>query len=151
MVNLGGSKVSLERIEEDLMSFGGIRDAAAFTYQNQLGINQLSGAVVWSENVERLCQARAAQAPGEPCRSCSSAASVCRTGSDSSQSHGQDRPRKPEVARDEYDHESGLAPQMVHAGLPIYSLGVRIPIYSGQVFRLEAGHRSDLKPATIPK
>jgi len=28
---------------------------------------------------------------------------------------------------------------------------VRIPIYSGQVFRLEAGHRSDLNPATIPK
>jgi hypothetical protein len=28
---------------------------------------------------------------------------------------------------------------------------VRIPIYSGRVFRREAGHRSDLKPATIPK
>ncbi|MGY4501088.1 hypothetical protein ACVWYH_005019 [Bradyrhizobium sp. GM24.11] len=28
---------------------------------------------------------------------------------------------------------------------------MRIPIYSGRVFRLEAGHRSDLKPATIPK
>jgi UDP-glucose-4-epimerase GalE len=28
---------------------------------------------------------------------------------------------------------------------------MRIPIYSGQVFRREAGHRSDLKPATIPK
>ncbi|MHC2382739.1 hypothetical protein ACVIU7_009686 [Bradyrhizobium liaoningense] len=31
------------------------------------------------------------------------------------------------------------------------ALEVRIPIYSGRVFRLEAGHRSDLKPATIPK
>src|SRR5260370_2755919 len=30
-------------------------------------------------------------------------------------------------------------------------LSVRIPIYSGRVFRREAGHRSDLKPATIPK
>lgn len=28
---------------------------------------------------------------------------------------------------------------------------VRIPIYSGRVFQLEAGHRSDLKPSTIPK
>ncbi|MET4449550.1 D-amino-acid dehydrogenase [Bradyrhizobium sp. GM2.2] len=28
---------------------------------------------------------------------------------------------------------------------------LRIPIYSGRVFRLEAGHRSDLEPATIPK
>jgi hypothetical protein len=28
---------------------------------------------------------------------------------------------------------------------------LRIPIYSGRVFRREAGHRSDLKPATIPK
>ncbi|WP_247567292.1 hypothetical protein [Bradyrhizobium sp. 151] len=28
---------------------------------------------------------------------------------------------------------------------------MRIPIYFGRVFRLEAGHRSDLKPATIPK
>jgi non-heme chloroperoxidase len=31
------------------------------------------------------------------------------------------------------------------------SIKVRIPIYSGRVFRREAGHRSDLKPATIPK
>jgi len=30
-------------------------------------------------------------------------------------------------------------------------VGVRIPIYSGRVFRREAGRRSDLKPATIPK
>jgi hypothetical protein len=29
--------------------------------------------------------------------------------------------------------------------------GLRIPIYSGRVFRREAGPRSDLKPATIPK
>jgi hypothetical protein len=28
---------------------------------------------------------------------------------------------------------------------------LRIPIYAGRVFRFEAGHRSDLKPATIPK
>ena len=28
--------------------------------------------------------------------------------------------------------------------------GVRIPIHSGRVFRREAGHRSDLIPATIP-
>ena len=27
---------------------------------------------------------------------------------------------------------------------------VRIPIHSGRVFRREAGHRSDLMPATIP-
>ena len=30
-------------------------------------------------------------------------------------------------------------------------VNVRIPIYSGRVFRREAGHRSDLKPSTIPK
>lgn len=28
--------------------------------------------------------------------------------------------------------------------------GLRIPIHSGRVFRREAGHRSDLIPATIP-
>lgn len=28
---------------------------------------------------------------------------------------------------------------------------LRIPIYSGRVFRFEAGHRSDMKPATVPK
>jgi hypothetical protein len=28
---------------------------------------------------------------------------------------------------------------------------VRIPTQSGHRFRFEAGHRSDLKPATIPK
>lgn len=33
----------------------------------------------------------------------------------------------------------------------IASQSVRIPIYSGRVFRSEAGPRSDLKPATIPK
>jgi hypothetical protein len=27
---------------------------------------------------------------------------------------------------------------------------VRIPIYSGQVFRREAGHHSEMKPAAIP-
>jgi hypothetical protein len=32
-----------------------------------------------------------------------------------------------------------------------HSVTVRIPIYSGRVFRREAGHRSDLKPSTIPK
>jgi len=31
------------------------------------------------------------------------------------------------------------------------AMRLRIPIYSGRVFRREAGHRSDLKPATIPK
>jgi acyl-CoA hydrolase len=35
--------------------------------------------------------------------------------------------------------------------LPLLQAGMRIPIYSGRVFRREAGHRSDLKPATIPK
>ncbi|MHC2696867.1 hypothetical protein ACVME9_009412, partial [Bradyrhizobium liaoningense] len=35
--------------------------------------------------------------------------------------------------------------------LSLRMVEVRIPIYSGRVFRLEAGHRSDLKPATIPK
>jgi hypothetical protein len=34
---------------------------------------------------------------------------------------------------------------------PCNRAGLRIPIYSGRVFRSEAGHRSDLKPATIPK
>jgi hypothetical protein len=29
--------------------------------------------------------------------------------------------------------------------------GLRIPIQSGRVFRLEAGHRSGVKPATIPR
>jgi hypothetical protein len=37
----------------------------------------------------------------------------------------------------------------VHANL--LKAGMRIPIYSGRVFRREAGPRSDLKPATIPK
>jgi hypothetical protein len=35
--------------------------------------------------------------------------------------------------------------------LALSVVSLRIPIYSGQVFRREAGHRSDLKPATIPK
>jgi hypothetical protein len=35
--------------------------------------------------------------------------------------------------------------------VPLTARTLRIPIYSGRVFRREAGHRSDLKPATIPK
>ncbi|MEQ1956334.1 hypothetical protein [Mesorhizobium sp. CN2-181] len=31
-----------------------------------------------------------------------------------------------------------------------FAFGLRIPTLSGQVFQLEAGHRSDVKPATIP-
>ncbi|MGY4408292.1 hypothetical protein ACVWW4_000028 [Bradyrhizobium sp. LB7.1] len=45
-----------------------------------------------------------------------------------------------------------LRPRQHYAGsAPVYDVRMRIPIYSGRVFRLEAGHRSDLKPATIPK
>ena len=33
----------------------------------------------------------------------------------------------------------------------VTSRGLRIPTQSGHRFRFDAGHRSDLKPATIPK
>jgi hypothetical protein len=61
-----------------------------------------------------------------------------------SQSSGQTRrwgglknnkPMLPKVAA----NLSGLLPKL------------RIPIQSGRVFRLEAGHRSGVKPATIPR
>ena len=54
VVNLGGSKVSLERIEAVLTSFVNVEDAGAFTFQNQMGINQLAGAVVWSRDTDRV-------------------------------------------------------------------------------------------------
>lgn len=51
-----------------------------------------------------------------------------------------------------------LRQRFVEEGLPAalspYRIGkrlyLRIPIQSGQVFRCEAGHRSGMKPATIP-
>ncbi|MDH2348696.1 hypothetical protein [Bradyrhizobium sp. SSUT77] len=45
---------------------------------------------------------------------------------------------------------AGIVSHFVIDAIP-HSDYLRIPIYSGRVFRLEAGHRSDLKPATIPK
>jgi hypothetical protein len=40
--------------------------------------------------------------------------------------------------------------EVVNALLYMASSGVRIPTLSGQAFQLEAGRRSDVKPATIP-
>jgi hypothetical protein len=44
-----------------------------------------------------------------------------------------------------------LRPEILNRQEALKLAQVRIPIYSGRVFRREAGHRSDLKPSTIPK
>ncbi|MBU6358370.1 MAG: hypothetical protein KJS79_16835 [Rhodospirillales bacterium] len=44
----------------------------------------------------------------------------------------------------------GIYDNMKTAVEAIFTGKVRIPIEAGQVFRGEAGHRSDLKPAGIP-
>ena len=46
VLNLGGDKVSPERIEQALASFAGVQQAAAFTVANAAGIDELAVAVV---------------------------------------------------------------------------------------------------------
>jgi acyl-CoA synthetase (AMP-forming)/AMP-acid ligase II len=46
VLNLGGDKVSPERIEQVLASFAGVREAAAFAVTNAAGIEELAVAIV---------------------------------------------------------------------------------------------------------
>jgi acyl-CoA synthetase (AMP-forming)/AMP-acid ligase II len=46
VLNLGGDKVSAERIEQVLMTFAGVQQAAAFTVRNGAGVDELAAAVV---------------------------------------------------------------------------------------------------------
>jgi acyl-coenzyme A synthetase/AMP-(fatty) acid ligase len=47
VINLGGDKVSPERVEAVLTAFAPVRDAAAFAVVTQLGVQILGGAIVW--------------------------------------------------------------------------------------------------------
>lgn len=53
VINLGGDKVSPEKIELALVDFPPVRDAGAFTLQTPMGIDRIMGAIVWNENVDR--------------------------------------------------------------------------------------------------
>jgi acyl-CoA synthetase (AMP-forming)/AMP-acid ligase II len=46
VINLGGDKVSPEKIEAALMSCPGIKDAAVFSYPNAMGVEEIWAAVV---------------------------------------------------------------------------------------------------------
>lgn len=50
VINLGGDKISPEKLELAIVGCPGIRDAAVFTLRSPLGIDQLIAAVVWDEN-----------------------------------------------------------------------------------------------------
>jgi acyl-CoA synthetase (AMP-forming)/AMP-acid ligase II len=45
-LNIGGDSISPERVEEVLVSFGGIDDAAVFARANELGIEELTALIV---------------------------------------------------------------------------------------------------------
>jgi acyl-CoA synthetase (AMP-forming)/AMP-acid ligase II len=47
VINLGGDKVSPERVEAVLAAFAPVRDAAAFAVVTQLGVQILGSAIVW--------------------------------------------------------------------------------------------------------
>jgi acyl-CoA synthetase (AMP-forming)/AMP-acid ligase II len=49
VLNLGGDKVSPERIEQVLMTFAGVQQAAAFTVPNGAGVDELAAVVVMPE------------------------------------------------------------------------------------------------------
>ncbi|HVQ67000.1 MAG TPA: class I adenylate-forming enzyme family protein [Bradyrhizobium sp.] len=53
IINLGGDKVSPEKIELALVDFPPVRDAGAFTLQTPLGIDRIVGAIVWNDNIDR--------------------------------------------------------------------------------------------------
>lgn len=53
VLNLGGDKVSPEKIELVLVDFPPVRDAGVFTIQTPLGIDRIVGAVVWNDNIDR--------------------------------------------------------------------------------------------------
>ena len=56
VLNLGGDKVSPERIEQVLVSFAGVQQAAAFTVANAAGIEELAVAVVAASfDADALC------------------------------------------------------------------------------------------------
>lgn len=61
VLNLGGDKISPERIEQALMSFPGVQQAAAFTLPNAAGIEELAVAVVGqifdADGLRRHCEA----------------------------------------------------------------------------------------------
>lgn len=47
VLNLGGSKVSPERVESVLMNFPGVRDAGVFAFSNDMGIDRMVAAVAF--------------------------------------------------------------------------------------------------------
>jgi acyl-coenzyme A synthetase/AMP-(fatty) acid ligase len=53
VINLGGDKVSPEKIELALVDFPPVRDAGAFTLQTPLGIDRIVGAIAWNDNIDR--------------------------------------------------------------------------------------------------
>jgi acyl-coenzyme A synthetase/AMP-(fatty) acid ligase len=50
VINLGGNKLNPERVEAAITSFPQVRDAAISTFKNLMGIDQLVGVIVWSDN-----------------------------------------------------------------------------------------------------
>lgn len=53
IINLGGDKVSPEKIEMAIAGFPPVRDAGVFSLQSPLGIEQIMSAIVWHDNVDR--------------------------------------------------------------------------------------------------
>lgn len=53
VINLGGDKVSPEKVELAICDFPGIREAGVFTLPTPLGIERLIAAVVWQSRDER--------------------------------------------------------------------------------------------------
>jgi acyl-coenzyme A synthetase/AMP-(fatty) acid ligase len=58
VINIGGDKVSPERIETALTAFAKVRDAAAFTIETAIGVRQVGCAIVWhgEPNVKELME-----------------------------------------------------------------------------------------------
>lgn len=58
VINLGGDKISPERVELAIVDYPGIRDAGVFTLQTPLGLDRLIAAVVWDGSGHRETRMR---------------------------------------------------------------------------------------------
>lgn len=58
IMNLGGDKISPEKIEMVIAGLPQVRDVGVFTVKSPLGIEQIAGAIVWRDNVDREASRR---------------------------------------------------------------------------------------------
>lgn len=52
VINLGGNKISPEKVERALLAYPPIKDAGVFNVESKAGIDKIVGAIVWNQDVD---------------------------------------------------------------------------------------------------